>query len=82
MKKPDKVVKKQETAPQTDEEKKKNEESDGATGAEEKNGEENGEFQPIELPPFEIVTGWVKNVLFSMKAASMSLILICFTFGC
>ncbi|KAF7656042.1 hypothetical protein LDENG_00047000 [Lucifuga dentata] len=32
-------------------------EDGGATGAEGKNTEENGEFQPIELPPFEIVSG-------------------------
>lgn len=56
VKKPEKVVKKPETASKTDEER-KNEESEGATGVEEKNREENGEFQPIELPPFEIVTG-------------------------
>ncbi|KAM9351257.1 C-_U-editing enzyme APOBEC-2b [Symphorus nematophorus] len=61
VKKPDKVVKKPEKTPEqppkTDEEKKKNGESGGATGAEANNTEENGEFQPIELPPFEIVTG-------------------------
>lgn len=38
---------------------KKNLDSGGATGAEAPNTEGNGEFQPIELPPFEIVTGWV-----------------------
>ncbi|XP_029291426.1 C-_U-editing enzyme APOBEC-2b [Cottoperca gobio] len=59
VKKPDKLVKKPETTPEqpkTDEEK-KNGEKEGATGAEENNSEEKGEFQPIELPPFEIVTG-------------------------
>ncbi|XP_059190178.1 C-_U-editing enzyme APOBEC-2b [Centropristis striata] len=56
VKKPDKVVKKPEKTAEQPEEKKK-EESEGATGAEAKNGEENGEYQPIELPPFEIITG-------------------------
>uniref|UniRef100_G3P582 Apolipoprotein B mRNA editing enzyme, catalytic polypeptide-like 2b n=1 Tax=Gasterosteus aculeatus TaxID=69293 RepID=G3P582_GASAC len=42
--------------PETDEEK-RNGEGGGATGAEATNSEENGEFEPIELPPFEIVTG-------------------------
>lgn len=59
VKKPDKVVKKTEKAPEppkTDEEK-RNGEGGGAAGAEAKNSEENGEFQPIELPPFEIITG-------------------------
>lgn len=62
VKRPDKLVKKTETTPEkpkTDEEK-TNGESGGATGAEAVNSEENGEFQPIELPPFEIVTGWVR----------------------
>lgn len=36
---------------------KRSSESGGATGAEAQNSEGNGEFQPIELPPFEIVTG-------------------------
>ncbi|KAJ4934571.1 hypothetical protein JOQ06_007363 [Pogonophryne albipinna] len=59
--KPVKTVKKEETTPEQPkaEEEKTNEESEGATGAEpEANvSEENGEYQPIELPPFEIVTG-------------------------
>ncbi|XP_013873612.1 C-_U-editing enzyme APOBEC-2b [Austrofundulus limnaeus] len=59
VKKPDKPVKKDEKSPESAEaeEKKRNGESDGATGAEAKNSEGNGGFQPIELPPFEIVTG-------------------------
>uniref|UniRef100_A0A3Q3QTF7 CMP/dCMP-type deaminase domain-containing protein n=1 Tax=Monopterus albus TaxID=43700 RepID=A0A3Q3QTF7_MONAL len=50
VKKPDKNVKKPEKTPEQPEkdEEKKNEESEG---------DENGEFQPIELPPFEIITG-------------------------
>ncbi|XP_075878643.1 C-_U-editing enzyme APOBEC-2b [Nelusetta ayraudi] len=36
---------------------KRSSESGGVTGAEAQNSEGNGEFQPIELPPFEIVTG-------------------------
>lgn len=62
VKKPDKLVKKPEKTPEqpTTDEEKRNGESEGATGAEAKTGEENGEFQPIELPPFEIVTGWVR----------------------
>lgn len=36
---------------------KRSSESGGAAGAEAQNSEGNGEFQPIELPPFEIVTG-------------------------
>lgn len=36
---------------------KKSLESGGATGAQAQNSEGNGEFQPFELPPFEIVTG-------------------------
>ncbi|KAF3860483.1 hypothetical protein F7725_000738, partial [Dissostichus mawsoni] len=59
--KPVKTVKKEETTPEQPkaEEEKANGESEGATGAEpEANvSEENGEYQPIELPPFEIVTG-------------------------
>jgi len=59
--KPVKPVKKEETTPEQPkvEEEKTNGESEGATGAEpEANvSEENGEYQPIELPPFEIVTG-------------------------
>ncbi|XP_054464484.1 C-_U-editing enzyme APOBEC-2b [Anoplopoma fimbria] len=57
--KSDKLLKKPEKTPEqpkTDEEK-KNGGSEGATGEEATNSEENGEFQPIELPPFEIVTG-------------------------
>uniref|UniRef100_A0A3B3ZFB9 CMP/dCMP-type deaminase domain-containing protein n=1 Tax=Periophthalmus magnuspinnatus TaxID=409849 RepID=A0A3B3ZFB9_9GOBI len=63
-KKPDKVVKKSEKLPEktlekTSEQSKADEESrtteaEGATGS---TNEENGEFQPIELPPFEIVKG-------------------------
>ncbi|CAG6021478.1 unnamed protein product [Menidia menidia] len=58
VKKAEKPVKDQEKTsepPKTDEEK-QNGESAGATGAD-ANSEDNGEFQPIELPPFEIVTG-------------------------
>ncbi|KAK5894691.1 hypothetical protein CesoFtcFv8_011362 [Champsocephalus esox] len=59
--KPVKTVKKAETTPEQPkaEEEKTNVASEGATGAEpEANGSEgNGEYQPIELPPFEIVTG-------------------------
>ncbi|KAM7404776.1 hypothetical protein PAMP_012090 [Pampus punctatissimus] len=59
MKKPDKLVKKPEKIPEQPKvnEVKRNKESEEATGAEAQNNEENGEFQPIELPPFEIVTG-------------------------
>lgn len=59
VKKPDKLVKKDEKTPEPSkaDEKKSNGEPEGATGAEAKNSEGAGEFQPIELPPFEIVTG-------------------------
>ncbi len=81
VKKPDKVAKKPEKAPEqpkTDEEK-RNGESGGATGAEAVNSEENGEFQPIELPPFEIVTGWVRfNTYITIVRVSMSYLHTCF----
>ncbi|KAL6119608.1 apobec2 [Pungitius sinensis] len=54
--KPSKKPEKTGEQPKTDEEK-RNGESGGATGAEATNSDESGEFQPIELPPFEIVTG-------------------------
>ncbi|CAK6951515.1 C-/U-editing enzyme APOBEC-2b [Scomber scombrus] len=67
VKKPDKLTKKPEKTPETTPEKtpeqptvdeeKRNGEGDGAKGAEAPNSEENGEFEPFELPPFEIVTG-------------------------
>ncbi|KAM6982049.1 C-_U-editing enzyme APOBEC-2b [Tautogolabrus adspersus] len=62
LKKPEKVVKKPATELKTEEEKTNGEtgetgETGEAAGAEAKNSEENGDFQPIELPPFEIVTG-------------------------
>ncbi|KAM3617162.1 uncharacterized protein V6R79_003078 [Siganus canaliculatus] len=55
----EKVVKKPEKPAQTPEETKTDgERPNGASGgAEVANNGENGEFQPIELPPFEIVTG-------------------------
>lgn len=58
VKKSDKAAKKVEKAPEENQvvEEKRNGDDAGATGA----SEENGEFQPMELPPFEIVTGWVK----------------------
>lgn len=61
LKKPDKVVKKPEKTPDqpSADREKKDVESGGPAGAEANNSEGNGEFQPIELPPFEIVTGWV-----------------------
>lgn len=73
VKKPDKPVKKPEKTsdqPKTDDEK-RNGESEGATGAGANNTEENGEFQPIELPPFEIVTGWVKCNTYTKVRVSM-----------
>lgn len=57
LKKIDKLVKKADVP--RNEGEKRSMESEGATGAEAQNSEGNGEFQPIELPPFEIVTGWV-----------------------
>lgn len=68
-KKPEKPQKKPEKVPEqpkTDEEK-RNGESEGAAGADAKSSDENGEFQPIELPPFEIVTGWVKFTAYAIK---------------
>ncbi|XP_030589134.1 C-_U-editing enzyme APOBEC-2b [Archocentrus centrarchus] len=58
-KKPEKPTKKPEKVPeqQKKDEEKRNGENEGAASAEAKNSDENGEFQPIELPPFEIVTG-------------------------
>lgn len=63
VKKPDRVVKKPERAPEqpkTEDEKNKGGDVVAMEGAEAKRMEENGEFEPIELPPFEIVTGWVR----------------------
>ncbi|XP_076022711.1 C-_U-editing enzyme APOBEC-2b [Genypterus blacodes] len=61
VKKTDKVAKTPEKAAEqpvaTAEGEKKNGDNGGAAGAEGNNKEENGEFQPIELPPFEIVKG-------------------------
>ncbi|XP_071762427.2 C-_U-editing enzyme APOBEC-2b [Centroberyx gerrardi] len=60
VKKPDKLVKKPEKTPEqpkAEEETRKEDEGGTVEGAEGKKMEENGEFQPIELPPFEIVTG-------------------------
>lgn len=55
LKKPEKPVKKADAL--RNEGEKGSPESGGAAGAEAQNSEGNGEFQPIELPPFEIVTG-------------------------
>ncbi|XP_068601318.1 C-_U-editing enzyme APOBEC-2b [Brachionichthys hirsutus] len=58
LKKAEKPVKKPEKSPEQPKPgEKKPEESGGATGAEAKASEGSGEFQPLELPPFEIVTG-------------------------
>ncbi|XP_077430990.1 C-_U-editing enzyme APOBEC-2b [Vanacampus margaritifer] len=59
VKKQDKVAKKPETTsePCAVDEDKRNGEAAGAEGAQVKTNEGNGEFEPIELPPFEIVTG-------------------------
>lgn len=59
LKKTEKVVK---NADKTSEQakmegEKKNQENGGATGTEVNKSEEKEDFQPIELPPFEIVTG-------------------------
>lgn len=59
LKKPEKLVKKPEKTPEQTAGEMGNKKSEGATGAEASNSEEKGEFQPMELPPFEIVTGWV-----------------------
>lgn len=69
VKKPDKLEKKPEKTPEQPkvDEEKRNEEGEGATGVEEQNSEENGEFQPIELPPFEIVTGFVRLNTYTTK---------------
>ncbi|XP_061841430.1 C-_U-editing enzyme APOBEC-2b [Nerophis lumbriciformis] len=53
----DKVVKKPETTPASVEEEKRNGEAGGAAGEEAKKSDGNGEFEPYELPPFEIVVG-------------------------
>lgn len=68
-KKPEKPQKKPEKVPEQPkkDEEKRNGESEGAAGADAKNSDENGEFQPIELPPFEIVTGWVKFTAYAIK---------------
>lgn len=59
LKKPEKLVKKVEkTAEQPKVEgEKTNQENGGATGTEVNKSDEKEDFQPIELPPFEIVTG-------------------------
>lgn len=59
LKKPEKLVKKPEKTPEQMDGETQNKKSEGATGTEASNSEEKGEFQPMELPPFEIVTGWV-----------------------
>ncbi|XP_077464564.1 C-_U-editing enzyme APOBEC-2b isoform X1 [Stigmatopora argus] len=57
--KQDKVGKKTDAPPEPSEAKedKRNGEAAGAVGEQEKKSNGNGEFEPIELPPFEIVTG-------------------------
>ena len=63
VKKPDKVGKKPECGPEKPKEEVKKTGKDGEKekpgGAEGMETDENGEYQPIELPPFEIITGWV-----------------------
>ncbi|KAM8754906.1 C-_U-editing enzyme APOBEC-2b [Acanthopagrus schlegelii] len=58
-KRPEKPVKKPEKTPEQPktEKEKPSGANGGAAGAEANSNGENGEFQPIELPPFEIVTG-------------------------
>lgn len=61
LKKPEKPVK---NAEKPDEQpkvegQKNNQENGGAAGTEVNKSEEKEDFQPMELPPFEIVTGWV-----------------------
>lgn len=73
-KRPEKPVKKPEKTteqPKTEKEK-SNGANGGAAGAEANSNGENGEFQPIELPPFEIVTGWVRFKTYSRVRVSMS----------
>lgn len=82
VKKPDKVVKKPEKTPEQPNagEEKRNGATGGATGAEASNSEENGEFQPIELPPFEIVTGWVRfNTHTGVRVSVYTPVLLCNT---
>lgn len=83
----EKVLKKAEKAAKTPEktpeqpEQKRNGENGGATGGEAGSGEENGQFQPIELPPFEIVTGWVQlntHTCFTLNTPSYWVIASCF----
>ncbi|CAL8367001.1 unnamed protein product [Lota lota] len=65
VKKPEKQAKKPEKSPKQPakveeaevEEKKKGGDGEAVGGAEAKDPEDSGDFQPIELPPFEIVTG-------------------------
>lgn len=63
----DKSSKKPEKPPKVEAEK-KNQENGGATGTEVNKSEENEDFQPIELPPFEIVTGWVLFYCMALSA--------------
>lgn len=58
LKKPEKPVKNAEKPAEVEAEK-TNQENGGATGREVNQSEDKEDFQPIELPPFEIVTGWV-----------------------
>lgn len=61
VKKSEKLVKKTEKTPEQPKsgEEKRNGGNGGTPGAEANKSEANEDFQPIELPPFEIVTGWV-----------------------
>lgn len=69
VKKPEKLTKKTEKIPEQPkaDEEARNGESDGAKGAEASNNEENGEFEPFELPPFEIVKGFVRLYTYTTK---------------
>lgn len=75
LKKPEKPIKNAEKPAEQPkvEAEKKNQENGGATGREVNKSEEKEDFQPIELPPFEIVTGWVFFI--TLILISMALLL-------
>lgn len=71
VKKSEKLVKKTEKTPEQPKpgEEKRNGGNGGTPGAE-------ADFQPIELPPFEIVTGWVWFLFHTFQSICHTLVLL------
>lgn len=76
LKKPVKNTEKPAEQPRVEEEK-KNQENGGATAREVNKSEEKEDFQPIELPPFEIVTGWVFFISLILISVALLLFVKC-----